>query len=51
MGNIINEQEEYFIRNEVMDNVKEYKREKDFTSLKAWQKARDVKLFFFKNIL
>ena len=34
-----------------MDNVKEYKREKDFTSLKAWQKAREVKLFFFKNIL
>ena len=37
--------------NEVMEPVNEYKVGKDFTSLKAWQKTREVKLFFYKNIL
>jgi four helix bundle protein len=50
----MSDQEEYFENDNVMkirQPVKEYKTEKDFTSLKAWQKAREVKLFFFKNIL
>jgi len=50
----MSEQEEYYASDNVMkimQPVKEYKTEKDFTSLKAWQKARDVKLFFYKNIL
>ena len=36
---------------EVMESENEYKVGKDFTSLKAWQKVREVKLFFYKNIL
>ena len=29
----------------------DYNRNKDFTSLKSWQSARDVKLLFYKNII
>ena len=36
---------------EVMEPMDGYKKGKDFTSLKAWQKAREVKLFFYKSIL
>ena len=36
---------------EVMEPEGEYKTGKDFISLKAWKKAKEVKLFFYKNIL
>ena len=29
----------------------QYNRDKDFTSLEAWQKARDVKLFIYEEII
>jgi len=50
----MSEHDEYFESDEVMEvmePVNEYKTVKDFTSLKAWQKVREVKLFFYKNIL
>ena len=36
---------------EVMEPMDSYNTGKDFTSLQAWQKAREVKLFFYKKIL
>ena len=36
---------------EVMEPMDSYNTGKDFTSLQAWQKAREVKLFFYKTIL
>lgn len=35
----------------VMDSIGNYQAERDFTSLMAWQKAREVKLFFYNKIL
>jgi hypothetical protein len=35
----------------VMGPEGDYKTGKDFISLKAWKKAKEVKLFFYKNIL
>ena len=44
-GNNMSEHEEYFVSDNVikiMQPVKEYNTEKDFTSLKAWQKAKSI---------
>lgn len=35
----------------VEDDISSYNANKDFTSLKAWKKARKVKLFFYNKIL
>ncbi|MEP1152238.1 MAG: four helix bundle protein [Balneola sp.] len=35
----------------VEESGNEYNPNKDFQTLKAWQKARDTKLFFYKNIV
>jgi four helix bundle protein len=46
--------EESFVSEEefyVSDERASYKAYKDFTSLVAWQKAREVKLFFYNKIL
>ena len=36
---------------EVLEPIAEYDAERDFTSLEAWKKCRNVKLFFFKKVL
>ncbi len=36
---------------EVSDSTGTYDKNKDFTTLIAWEKARDVKLFFYKKII
>ena len=33
------------------EGINEYKNYKDFTTLDAWKKCQDVKLFFYKKIL
>jgi len=51
------EQNDSYLKNTVKDNfiINEphefYDGEKDFTSLKAWVKCREVKLFFFQKVL
>lgn len=35
----------------VSEETESYNRNKDFTSLNAWKKARKVKLFFYNNVL
>ncbi len=35
----------------VSDSIEAYNRNKDFTTLIAWKKARDVKLFFYNKII
>ena len=50
----MNEYDDKFVSDhfiEIMEPMDSYNTGKDFTSLKAWQKARDVKLFFYKKIL
>jgi hypothetical protein len=46
---------EYSIESEKISLVEEvsakYNAQKDFTSLEAWKKSRDVKLFFYKEII
>ena len=36
---------------EVSEPLAEYNENKDFTSLNCWRKAREVKLFFYKEVL
>ena len=36
---------------EVLEPIAEYDAGRDFTSLEAWKKCRNVKLFFFKKVL
>jgi hypothetical protein len=47
--------DEYTIENEKISIVEEafdkYNANKDFTSLEAWKKAREVKIFFYKEII
>ncbi|NGP89297.1 hypothetical protein [Fodinibius halophilus] len=37
--------------NFVNEYPEDYNKNRDFTSLKAWEKSRKVKLFFYKKIL
>ena len=37
--------------NLLKESYKEYNPKKDFTSLEAWKKCDDVKVFFYKNII
>lgn len=50
----MSEYDERFTSNQVMQVMElenDYQAERDFTTLIAWQKAREVKLFFYKNII
>ena len=35
----------------VEEDAEEYNKERDFTTLECWKKAREVKLFFYKKII
>lgn len=39
------------IKMEVNEPMEDYNVNRDFTSLEAWKKAREVKLFFYKKVL
>jgi len=37
--------------NSISDPIKGYQNQKDFTTLVAWQNAREVKLFFYQKVI
>ena len=48
----MSEYDEYFVCDQVMEVMEPengYQAERDFPTLIAWQKAREVKLFFIKT--
>lgn len=50
----MSEYDERFTSNQVMQVMElenDYQAERDFITLIAWQKAREVRLFFYKNII
>lgn len=45
----MSEQEKEILR--LKESAGVYKSHKDFTSLRAWQKLREVKLFFYRKVV
>ena len=51
MKDIFDEEFKSPVVDSVLEPFSGYNRDKDFTTLKAWKNAREVKLFFYKKVI